>query len=127
MSIDWRGFSRKAGFKAEDHTILVELAEGRCQKVYIEDAAHDGYLLLWSVAAGSSALSEASEKAEFLAWRRNHLSDLVGFKIDRKGRLIGEAWAPTAGLDAQEWAIHLMALARSCDRMEYLLTGKDQQ
>lgn len=127
MSNDWRAFSKKARFFVEDHTIQVELSEGRRQKVYVDDDKEDGYFRVWSVAAGASALSETQESPDFFAWRRNHLSDLVGFKIDLKGRLIGEAWVPIAGLDAQEWAIYVKALAQSCDRIEYLLTGKDQQ
>lgn len=127
MSSDWRAFSQKAGFYIEDHTIVVELAEGRRQKVYVEDNKENRYLRIWSIAAGISALSASKESPEFFAWRRNHLSDLVGYKIDRKGRLIGETWVPTAGLNAQEWAVYVKALAQSCDRIEYLLTGKDQQ
>lgn len=127
MSTDWRTFSQKAGFSVEDHAILVDLFEGRQQKVYVEDDGKDGYFRVWSVGASASALSEIQEPPEFFAWRRNHLSDLVGFKIDRKGRLIGEAWVPTAGLDEMEWAIYVNALAQSCDRIEYLLTGRDQQ
>jgi len=127
MSTDWRALSRKEKFAVENHTITVGLTEGRQQKVYIEDDREDRYLRIWSVAAGKSSLNAIEERPEIYAWKRNHLSDLVGFKIDRKDRLIGEVWVPTAGLDAKEWAIYVRALAQSCDRIEYLLTGKDQQ
>ena len=126
MMNDWRAFSKKAKVVVEDHTILVELSEGRSQKVFVEDEGEDGYFRAWSIAVGASSMSATHESPEFFAWRRNHLSDLVGFKIDRKGRLIGEAWIPAEGLDAEEWAIYIKALAQSCDRIEYMLTGKDQ-
>jgi hypothetical protein len=127
MSSDWRAFSQEAGFSVEDHTISLNLTQDRRQKIYVEDDREDGYCRIWSVAAGMSVLRKIERKPEYFAWRRNHLSNLAGFKIDRKGRLIGEAWVPTAGLDAEEWAIYVKSLAQSCDRIEYLLTGKDQQ
>lgn len=127
MSNDWRVFSEIAGFLTEDHTITFNLAQDRRQRVHIEDDREDGYIKIWSVAAKSSALKEIQEEPELFAWRRNRLSDLVGFKIDSKGRLIGEAWVPTAGLCAEEWGLYVKALAQSCDRLEYLLTGKDLQ
>jgi hypothetical protein len=61
-----------------------------------------------------------------MAWERNRTSDLVGFKIDGRKCLIGEACVPTAGLTADEWGTHVRHVARTCDRMEYLLTGRDR-
>jgi hypothetical protein len=127
MSNDWRVFSEISGFSTEDHTITFNLAQDRRQRVHIEDDRENGYIRIWSVAANSSTLKELQEEPEIFAWRRNCLSDLVGFKIDKKGCLIGEAWVPTAGLDADEWTIYVKTLAQSCDRLEYLLTGKDLQ
>ena len=127
MSIDWRTFCQGEGFSVEDQTIIVSLSQGRQQRVYVEDSLPRGYLRIWSIATGASAMNATAEPPEMFAWRRNHLSDLVGFKIDRKGRLIGESWVPIVGLDSHEWSIYIKALAQSCDRMEYLLTGRDQQ
>ena len=47
-------------------------------------------------------------------------------KTHQRGRLVGETWVPLAGLHAGEWATYVRALAWSCDRLEYLLTGRDE-
>ncbi len=67
-----------------------------------------------------------AEGPHVAAWKRNRFSDLIGFKIDGRGRLVGEAWVPVAGLDAEEWALYVGTVARTCDRVEYLLSGRDE-
>jgi hypothetical protein len=62
-----------------------------------------------------------------MAWDRNRVTDLVGFKVDGGGRLIGEVWVPVSGLDSGEWAFAIRSLARACDRLEYLLSGRDTE
>jgi hypothetical protein len=44
-----------------------------------------------------------------------------------RGRLVGEAWVPIAGLNAGEVALCLPTLASSCDCLEYILTGRDEE
>jgi hypothetical protein len=58
-------------------------------------------------------------------WRRNRVTELVGFRLDRRGRIIGEAVLPSPGLTAKEWDLYVRAVARACDRFEYVLTGQD--
>ena len=60
-------------------------------------------------------------------WLRNRATALVGFRIDSRGRLVGEALVPKAGLTAEEFQIYVRAVAVQCDRLEYLLTGRDQE
>ena len=52
-------------------------------------------------------------------------TELVGFRIDARGRLIGEAWVPKAGVTSSEFTSYLRAVAAECDRFEYQLTGSD--
>jgi hypothetical protein len=80
-----------------------------------------------SVIAGAKTVAAAAEPDSPLryAWSRNRLSDLVGFRLDSGGRLIGEAWVPTAGLTAEEIDVYLHELARVCDWHEFRLTGSD--
>ena len=56
---------------------------------------------------------------------RNRGNELVGFKIDAKRRLIGDAWVPKADLMGSEFTAYLHAVATECDRFEYQLTGSD--
>lgn len=131
MATDWRRLTREAGLRLQDGAITVRFDDGRSHLVFADDEAGDGRALrLWSVAAKPSALDRAqdpngSQDPNLAAWQRNRASDLVGFKIDHRSRLIGEAWVPVAGLTAEEWGLYVRTVARVCDRMEYLLTGRD--
>ena len=60
-----------------------------------------------------------------LAWLRNAEHELVTFGFDRHDRLIGQIRHPVDQLDYAEFEAYVVALARECDRFEYLLTGQD--
>ena len=60
------------------------------------------------------------------AWRRNRSTQLVGFKLDPKNRLVGEAWVPKAGLNRDEFLLYVRRVAAECDLFEHNLTGKTQ-
>jgi hypothetical protein len=120
---DWRALSRDAGWSVRAGAITVRFDDGRLQRVWVDDSDPE-VIRVWSVAATPSRLRRVSDP-DLLAWERNRQSDLVGFKTDRRGRLVGEAWVPRAGLGSEEWSMCVAAVARSCDRLEYLLTGKD--
>lgn len=126
MRTDWQRWAVEAGLEVDENAVLVPLGGGRQQRVRVEEAPGDPETLrLWSLAARPKALAESDDTLLF-AWLRNRDSDLVGFKIDRKGWLLGEAWLPLAGLAADEWKFAVLAVARGCDRVEWMLTGADQ-
>jgi hypothetical protein len=125
MPSDWRRWTLGKEFKVEDDVIVVALGDGRSQRVVVEETEAGDSVRLWSVAVRPSALSEQDDPHLF-AWDRNRSSDLVGFKVDGRARLIGEAWVPTVGLEAAEWVTYVRAVAVACDRIEYLLTGRDE-
>ena len=122
---DWRKLTREPAFDVQGDAISVRLEGERGQQVFVEDA-NPALLRVWSVAARPAMLQQLEEGPDLYAWGRNRLSDLVGFKTDSRGRLIGEAWVPTEGLDAGEGAVYVRAVALACDRVEYLLSGKDE-
>jgi hypothetical protein len=122
---DWRELSREAGLVVHDDGITVRFHDERSQQVWVDDS-DPAVIRIWSVAAKPAAARELGDP-NLQAWQRNRLSDLVGYKTDGRGRLIGEAWAPRAGLTPDELALYVNVVARSCDRMEYLLTGRDQE
>lgn len=62
---------------------------------------------------------------ELLAWRKNALSELVGFGFDGDDNLIGIIEQPKVSLDPEELVTYVEAVARECDRLEYALTGQD--
>ena len=124
MASNWNAFCRKAGQAVEGNTITVELGEGRRQKVVILKNVES--ILLTSVVAGKAGV-EALPDALLVAWKRNRATLLVGFRIDERGRLVGEAELPTACLTAEEFQLYLRAVAAEADRFEFLLTGKDRE
>lgn len=81
---------------------------------------------LTGVVARLAALSAVPD-APLRAWRRNRGMQLVGFRIDHKGRLVGEAWVPKAGLVRDEFLMYVRRVAAECDLFEYHLTGKDRE
>ena len=125
MPTEWRVLSRSAGLAVREGGIEARFLDGRSQRVYVEEGDPE-VIRVWSVAASPSALRQLDD-ANLALWHRNRLSDLVGFKTDGRGRAIGEAWVAREGLDAEEWATYVRAVAFACDRLEYLLTGRDEE
>jgi hypothetical protein len=124
MSADWRALSRRADLRPIGTEIRVKLHGNRSQVVNVEETS-DGSLRLWSVTAKPGPVRQLSDP-DLAAWTRNRLTELVGFYVDGRDRMIGETWLPTAGLTAAEWKFAVYNLARTCDRFEYLLTGRDE-
>ena len=125
MSADWRRLTREAGLRLDGDTIEVTFGDQRRQTVYVETAGDGMTLRLWSIVARPAALSML-HTPDIDGWRRNRLSELLGFSIDVRGRMIGESWLPVAGLTSDEWEYCVRNLAKGCDRFEYLITGKDE-
>lgn len=125
MSADWKTLARGAGFRVSaDDSIEVLLGPSR-QIVHVDDSNNEA-IRLWSVIATGKTLEEvAADSYLRYAWERNRLSDLVGFTVDRRQRLVGECWVPLAGLNSGELELHLQELARLCDWHEFRLTGTD--
>lgn len=125
MSADWRGLTRRAGLRATGAEIVVRLGESRRQVVSVEEKEPDS-LRLSSIVAKPAATSRLPDP-ELAAWSRNRLTELVGFSLDGRGRMVGETWLPTVGLTTAEWRFAVYNLARACDRFEYLITGSDEE
>ena len=124
MRTDWRDFCQARGFTSLDGGIEVRLENGRCPKVTVED--HDDAYLLHSIVARPSFIREIPDAA-LRAWVRNRAVFLVGFRVDDRGRMVGEASVPKAGVTAKEFQFILHHLAVECDRFEFQLTGKDNE
>ena len=58
---------------------------------------------------------------------RNRTAALVGFRIDNRSRLVGEAWVSKSGLTTEEFELYVRNLAAECDRFEFVLTGRDAE
>jgi hypothetical protein len=122
MGAEWRDYCRKSNFDIEGDTVLVSLPGSRVHRVTIHDEG-DQYRLA-SIVVRAAAIAEL-EALPLRVWGRNRHTNLVGFKVDARGRLIGEALVSKAGLTNAEFNVYLHATAAECDRFEYLLTGLD--
>jgi len=96
----------------------------RRQRVEIRETS-DTYEFV-SVVVRPSVLASVPD-VPLTAWRRNRAMQTVGFRVDRKGRLVGEAWVPKAGLSRDEFLFSVRRCAAGCDLFEFHLTGKDNE
>lgn len=122
MVADWKSYCRASDLSIEGDTVLVHLPGSRVHRVSIHDE-HDVFRLTSFIAR--AAIVAEIDAMPLKAWERNRGTELVGFKIDARGRLIGEAWVPKAGLTGSEFTAYVHAVAAECDRFEYQLTGSD--
>lgn len=120
--IDWRSICCSKDMGLEGEAIKVSFHGGR--KHYVRTEEIDGELRIWSVIARRSVV-EGQKNLQIRIWQRNHAARLVSYRIDERGRLIGEAWAPKAGLTQDELEFYIRSVAAECDRLEYLMTGSD--
>jgi len=122
MAADWGRLCHAKDLAVLEDYIEVKCDGNRLQRVSIQD---DGNAYLISTFVVRQAVVASLPDLPIQAWLRNRASMLVGFRIDRQGRLLGEAWIPKVGIEAEEFQLYVRMLATECDRFEYALTGKD--
>jgi hypothetical protein len=110
--------------RVEGEAVVVDLGHGRRHRV---DVRATGDALELSGVVARRAIVEETENAALAAWERNRAVSLVGFRLDNRGRLVGEAWMPTSGLSRDEFLFYVRSTAASCDLFEFQLTGKDRE
>jgi hypothetical protein len=122
---DWRHFCRgEEGISVDADGFEVVANGERHQRIAVRETADT--LELTSIVARPSAIVGIPDVA-LRTWRRNRAMQLVGFRLDPKGRLVGEAWVPKAGLTRDEFLLYAKRVADECDLFEYHLTGKDRE
>ncbi|HOY73866.1 MAG TPA: hypothetical protein PK749_01765 [Deltaproteobacteria bacterium] len=108
----------------DEKGVMVELSNGRRHRILVRDQG-DSYEFT-AVVARPKALEKIND-ISLQAWKRNRAAQLVGFRIDSRGRLVGESWVPKTGLDADEFCLYIRRIAAECDHFEYVLTGQDRE
>ena len=89
MSADWRHLSQRTGFRVEGHAVVVPLGRGRTQRVEIDAHREDAGLWLASRIAPPRVVRRIPDILERIGWQ-NRLSELVAYRLDSRGRLVGE-------------------------------------
>ena len=98
----------------------------RAQTIFL-DRDEDSWIL-YSVVLGRAEVTRNARRWRDLArlvWGRNAACELVTFAFDEKDRLIGRVIHPISVLDDEELLAYVKSLATECDRMEYLVSGRD--
>lgn len=124
MAASWTQLCRARDLVVEDNYVQVVFPSERQHRVAVEEQ-HTDYALVAVVAR--QALVSSLAELPLRVWERNRSTSLVGFRIDKRGRLVGEALVPKAGLTADEFQCYLRAVATECDDFEYSLTGRDNE
>ncbi|MCH7549692.1 MAG: hypothetical protein IH969_09205 [Candidatus Krumholzibacteriota bacterium] len=107
--------------------VAVGLGRNRHQRVAIKRDGSD--YVLTSVVLGGGEVTRNNKRWRKLArlvWRRNSQQEVVAFGFGTADQLIGQVRHPAEFLDIEELEFYIAALARECDRFEYLLTGEDR-
>jgi hypothetical protein len=121
--IEWHEFCVGApDLIPDDASVTVQFNNGRKQRMDVRPG--DGVIELRGVVARRAV---AEQMDPLVAWEHNRATSLVGFRVDDRGRLVGECWVPTHGLMRDEFLFYLRSAAASCDLFEYQLTGKDRE
>ena len=116
MSAEWLSLCRSPDIVAANDTVEVTFDDDRRHRLRVEERA-DVYQLSGFVVRQARVASLENLHRE--AWLRNRSTTLVGFRVDERGRLVGEAWVPKAGLASAEFELYLRTLAAECDRFEF--------
>jgi hypothetical protein len=123
--IDWRKLCTGAqDVQIDGDAVVVTFGHGRQHRVDVESMSEA--VELRAVVARRAVVDE-QDNAALAAWYRNRAANLVGFRLDDRGRLVGESWVPGAGLTAEEFLVYLRGIAAACDLFEFQLTGKDKE
>lgn len=124
MKAEWLRACRAEGLTPSGDYVIVPLGhEGQHRIAVLEE--EEAIRLSGIVLRAAEA-----EKVERLAERvleRNRSVRLVGYRLDDRRRLVGEAVLPKAGLEGDELVFRLKQLAADCNRFEYVLAGKDEE
>ena len=119
--------AQKQAWEVLADQIRVEVSGGsRHQTITIEQRDH--LYVFTSVVLGTRSVTKDVRRwrrVVRLVWERNARRQLVTFRFDRRHRLVGQIQHQADSLDPEELELYVNALARECDWLEHLLTGKD--
>jgi len=124
MKNDWLEMATAVDFSVDGSTVGVTLQYGREHSVEVIEQENEMILRAFVV---KQSIVTSLPDLPLEIWKRNRNVNLVGFRIDKKDRLIAECTIPIHGLTREEFQFYLRTIAVEADRLEFLLTGRDQE
>ena len=115
----------RSTIRLEGDDIVVEFANTRSQKVFVGRQS-EKYVFSSIVLLRSDVDAVGEERLLPLIWAKNRETNVVGFSIDKKRRLVGRIEQLVESLDPEELEFYLLTLARECDVFEHSLGGVDR-
>jgi hypothetical protein len=120
----WLPYAKARDFTIEPGGLLVRFADGRSHRLRVIE--QDNTWLLRGLVVRHARLEFDQSPALAAALKNRHYF-LCGLRVDEKDRLIAECHVPKPGLSAAEFQLQARHLAGECDRLEYLITGRDRE
>jgi hypothetical protein len=124
MNVNWRSFCSAKNLTVDGEFIRVSFHEGRQHTVHVQEEADCFY---FKAVVARSALVATLDAAVVMTWVRNRTVSLIGFRIDQRGRLLGEARVPKVGITREEFCLYVNTVAGQSDRFEQQIVGVDQE
>lgn len=124
MVVEWAKFCQASDFVVDGPHIVITFRDDRRHRVTVEEEDNEYVLRAFVV---RQSIVDAIPNLPLQIWVRNRAVSLVGFRIDYRRRLVGEAWVPKDGITGSEFQLYVRTLAIEADRFEYSLTGRDSE
>lgn len=124
MVAEWAKLCQAVDFIVDAPHIDIIFTDERRHRVTVKEEAD---VIVLSAFVVRQATVASLPNLPLQVWVRNRAVSLVGFRIDHRGRLVGEAWVPKVGITESEFQLYVRTLAIEADRFEYALTGRDSE
>jgi hypothetical protein len=124
---DWVGYCEAIDFSVDPRKEVIQVEFSRTARDQRVSVAQEQHAYQLTSIVARRRLVQTQEDIAQRIWRLNRGSNLVGFYIDRRGRLVGQSWIPKAGLQEREFQLYVRTMAAEADRLEFVLTGVDRE
>ncbi|MBK8254248.1 MAG: hypothetical protein IPK82_16465 [Polyangiaceae bacterium] len=124
MKTNWKALLKGSNMRVQGEEVTVYFDHGRKHTVWVDETS--GTFEIQSVVAKAAAVQHIPN-LPMRIWQVNRSAQLVGFRLDARGRICARGWVPKEGLTVEEFQQVVRRVAEEADRLEFLLTGMDLQ
>lgn len=124
--LDGIAATHRAAITRTEDVVLMSFHGGRTQRIKVTREA-DRYVLTSVVARRALLVDIPPDRLGAMMWTRNDATDVVALALDARGRMVGRVEALAETLDDDALVFYLSRVGAECDRMEYILSGRDDE